>query len=370
MPQSPQDHWPDVAGALLAGGRGTRMGGDKATLKLAGVPLWQCGERVLSNLFSHVFIAGARPDLATPERPSYPDTHPGSALGGLATALAHAGRDWVCVLPCDLPYPSAALLTTLLANRDGVQAVVPRTPRGCEPLIACYYRSCLPVVREQLERGSLRLTDLLARLNTRFLEPERLPAGWRRALRNLNTPADLANLQRIPPAVTFVARSGTGKTTLLEKLIHELVRRGWTVGALKHDAHRFEIDHEGKDSWRLTQAGASVTAISSPAKSAVIRRHDLEPTVEALLAEFIGMDLVLTEGFKRSRLPKIEVHRTALDVPLLCRGEFHDPTLVAVASDVQLAVDVPVFGLAEIDRLADFLERNFLDPAFDNSLPA
>ncbi|MCM2264775.1 MAG: molybdopterin-guanine dinucleotide biosynthesis protein B [Desulfuromonadales bacterium] len=168
-------------------------------------------------------------------------------------------------------------------------------------------------------------------------------------------------MQAPPPAVTFIARSGTGKTTLIEQLIAELVRRGWTIGALKHDAHRFEIDHEGKDSWRMTQAGATVTAICSPAKQAVIRRHELEPTVEELIAcEFGGVDLVITEGFKHSSLPKVEVHRAELGASLLSRDERHDPTLIAVASDRALNLDVPGFDLNDPQGLADFLEERFL----------
>lgn len=360
MNSLPHENWPDVAGALLAGGRSHRMGGDKATLMLAGTPLWQRAHHVLASLFDRVFIAGDRPDLACPECPSYPDIFSGSAMGGLATALTHADRDWVCVLPCDLPYPSPVLLRALLDNRQNAKIVVPRTPDGCEPLIACYHRDCLPVVIDQLKQECYRLTDLFDHLATRYLDPPQLPPGWRRALRNLNEPADLDAVSNPPPAVTFVARSGTGKTTLLEKLITELTRRGWTVGALKHDAHQFEIDHEGKDSWRLAHAGAAVTAISSPHQSAVVRRHEFEPSLDRLLLDFIGMDIVLTEGFKCSRLPKIEVHRAALNVPLLCRDEFRDPTLIAVASDEPLEVDVPCFGLEEIERLADFLEQTFL----------
>jgi molybdopterin-guanine dinucleotide biosynthesis protein B/molybdopterin-guanine dinucleotide biosynthesis protein len=355
-----EDNWPDVAGALLAGGCSTRMGEDKSLLTFAGESLWRRSESVLSSLFRRVFIAGERPDLVSFSTPCYPDNQPGSALGGLATALTHADREWVCVLPCDLPFPSPVLLKTLLDNRQGAQAVVPRTPLGAEPLVACYHRSSLPIVIEQLKCERYRLTDLLDRLTTRYLEPSQLPPGWRRALRNLNAPEDYARLLASPPAVTFIARSGTGKTTLLEKLIAEMVRRGWTVGALKHDAHHFDIDHEGKDSWRLTNAGATVTAISSPTKSAVVRQHEVEPPLDSLLHDFSGMDIVLTEGFKRSRLPKIEIHRAVLADPLLGRGEFDDPTLLAVVSDELLEIDIPCFNLEDVSRIADFLESSFL----------
>ncbi len=166
---------------------------------------------------------------------------------------------------------------------------------------------------------------------------------------------------RLPPAVTIVARSGTGKTTLLEKLIRELTARGWTIGALKHDAHKFEIDREGKDSWRMTKAGATVTTINSSEQSATMRRHDLEPKIKEILErDFREVDLVLTEGFKASDLPKIEIHRHTLGQPLLCRGEHHDPHLVAIASDTKINLDVPVLDLNATDAIATFIERTFL----------
>jgi molybdopterin-guanine dinucleotide biosynthesis protein B/molybdopterin-guanine dinucleotide biosynthesis protein len=266
------------------------------------------------------------------------------------------------VLPCDLPCPSPRLLRELLAQRaPAIDAVVPRHAQGSEPLIACYHRSALPLIEEQISMGNFRLTALLARLRVAYLDAERLPPGWRRALRNLNSTDDYTNLLAPPLAVTFIAYSGTGKTTLIERLISELTGRGWTIGALKHDAHRFEIDHEGKDTWRMTRAGATVTAICSPDQQAVMRRHELEPTVEELIArEFTGVDLVLTEGLKHSRLPKIEVHRAELRVPLLSRGDNYDPTLLAIASDVPLAFDVPCFDLNAPSMLADFLEARFL----------
>jgi molybdopterin-guanine dinucleotide biosynthesis protein MobB len=162
-------------------------------------------------------------------------------------------------------------------------------------------------------------------------------------------------------AVSFVAKSGTGKTTLLERVIAELKGRGHRVGVIKHDAHRFDIDHPGKDSWRLTQAGADTMVISSSEKLALVRKHEASPPLEELLERYFGdVDIVLTEGFKRGALPKIEVHRKERGPALLCRGEEHDPALVAVASDEPLELDVPLLDLNDPAAVAAFLEERFL----------
>lgn len=164
-------------------------------------------------------------------------------------------------------------------------------------------------------------------------------------------------------AVSFVAKSGTGKTTLLEKVIAELKGRGYRVGAIKHDAHSFDIDHPGKDSHRLTAAGADTMLITSPAKLALIRQHAAAPPIEELLETyFTDVDIVVTEGFKLSGLPKIELHRKERSATLLCRGEAHDPTLLAVASDEPLSLDVPVLDLNNPAAVADFVVKTFLKP--------
>ncbi|HEY6871855.1 MAG TPA: molybdopterin-guanine dinucleotide biosynthesis protein B [Geobacteraceae bacterium] len=162
-------------------------------------------------------------------------------------------------------------------------------------------------------------------------------------------------------AVSFVAKSGTGKTTLLEKVITELKGRGWRVGAIKHDAHRFDIDHPGKDSHRMTAAGADTMLISSPEKLALVKKHETPPAIGELIATyFADVDIVLTEGFKKSDLPKIEVHRKERSSTLLCRGEENDPGLIAVASDEPLQLDVPVFDINDAASVAGFIERRFL----------
>lgn len=162
-------------------------------------------------------------------------------------------------------------------------------------------------------------------------------------------------------AVSFVAKSNTGKTTLLEKVIAELKLRGYRIGVIKHDAHSFDIDHPGKDSHRLAAAGADTTLIASPEKLALIKKHAEAPPVEELIATYFSdVDLVLTEGFKKSRLPKIEVNRQERSATLICRGEEHDPTLIAVASDGQFDLDVPVLNLNDVIEVVDFIEKRFL----------
>ena len=166
------------------------------------------------------------------------------------------------------------------------------------------------------------------------------------------------------PVISIVAKSGTGKTTLLEKMIAEFKRRGRRVGALKHDAHQFDIDHEGKDSWRLTQAGADTMMISSKAKLAMVKmnQNGNEPRISDVIdSYFSDVDIVLTEGFKKNDFQKIEVNRKARSQALLCRGEAYDPGLLAVASDDNLNIDVPVFDIDDYKGLCDLIEERCLN---------
>jgi molybdopterin-guanine dinucleotide biosynthesis protein B/molybdopterin-guanine dinucleotide biosynthesis protein len=356
----------NMTGVLLAGGESRRMGRDKAHIKIAGQPLYKRSLDLLRKHCASVLIAGDRRDLSCPDIPAIPDLFPGSALGGLYTGLSAAKTDWIFVAPCDMPRPDARILKMMITERKGYDAVVPRTPGGYEPVYALYHKRCLPLMEEMLERGEYRIYDFYQRIHIKFIDWHQLPDNWEETLLNINTPEQLQQFKEDEmntPVVSIVAKSGTGKTTLLEKLISEMKRRGYRVGAIKHDAHRFDIDREGKDSWRLTQAGADTMLIISPSKLAMVKQYttDQEPSLTAAVAEHCtDVDIVLTEGFKRSKMPKIEVHRSARSEKLLCRDEEHDPTLIAVASDIPLSVDVPVFDINDANGLCDLIEEHYL----------
>ena len=156
--------------------------------------------------------------------------------------------------------------------------------------------------------------------------------------------------------ICIVGRSQTGKTTLIEKLIPVLKGRGHRVGTIKHSHHVFDFDQVGKDSWRHKDAGAETVIIASPGKIAMVK-NDHDGTLESLQTYFSDLDLVITEGYKGARKPKIEVVRAARHKEALLAD---DPHLIAVATDVELAMTVPVFGLEDVDQLADFIEQKFL----------
>ncbi len=160
------------------------------------------------------------------------------------------------------------------------------------------------------------------------------------------------------PILSIVGKSEIGKTTLIEKLLPELTRRGYRVATVKHDVHGFEVDREGKDSWRHKQAGAHTVVISSPQKMALIRDVEKDLSLEEIRDRFIrDVDLLLSEGYKKDVQPKIEVFRKGKYEDLLCSKEDH---LVAIVSDQSFDVGVPCFSLNDIRGVADFIEKSFL----------
>jgi molybdopterin-guanine dinucleotide biosynthesis protein B len=160
------------------------------------------------------------------------------------------------------------------------------------------------------------------------------------------------------PIISIVGKSDSGKTTLIEKLVPELTRRGYRVATVKHDMHEFEVDREGKDSWRHKQAGAHTVVISSPKKIALIRDVERDLKLEEIRDKLIqDVDLILTEGYKKDVQPKIEVFREEKHKELLCTKE---DNLVGIVSNKTFDIGVSCFFLDDMKGLADYIERRFL----------
>jgi molybdopterin-guanine dinucleotide biosynthesis protein MobB len=160
----------------------------------------------------------------------------------------------------------------------------------------------------------------------------------------------------LPPILSFVGQSGSGKTTILVKLIPELKRRGYRIGTIKHTHHAPEEGGRGKDSARHKAAGAEAVIFASSQRITLVKDTPGDDP-ESLLPYFCGMDLVITEGYKKQPRPKIEVFRKAVHPEPLYRGQ---GDYIAMVTDANLPLAIRQFDPEDVAGLADFIEERFL----------
>jgi len=164
-------------------------------------------------------------------------------------------------------------------------------------------------------------------------------------------------LHLMVPIIAIVGKSGAGKTLIMEKLITEFKARGYCVGAVKHSHQAVELDAPGKDTWRFSQAGSDAVVVSSPSRITIFKNLDREPSLEqTVLLLGDSYDIILADGFKTTRTPKIEVCPTGKTEDMVCS----ESDLRAVISDGRLSVKIPVFGRGEIVKVADFIEHELM----------
>ena len=157
------------------------------------------------------------------------------------------------------------------------------------------------------------------------------------------------------PLISFVAYSGTGKTTLLEKVVAELKSRGNRVAVIKHDAHEFEVDKPGKDTWRFTQAGADIVAIANTHHAAIMENRPLALT--DIVAHIHDVDLIITEGWKTEDMPKIVLRRAATgnDFPQGLTNVVAYISDYAVDESCEYGTLLPRFAFEDVSAIADYL---------------
>ncbi|QPB41705.1 molybdopterin-guanine dinucleotide biosynthesis protein B [Rodentibacter haemolyticus] len=168
------------------------------------------------------------------------------------------------------------------------------------------------------------------------------------------------------PLFGITGYSGSGKTTLLEKLIPELISRGIRVSVIKHSHHNTQVDKEGKDSWRMKEAGSAQVILAGDHRWAMMTETTTPVSLEYLMQQFDHhlTDLVLVEGFKQEPVPKILLHRQEMSKPLADIDE----NVLAIATDYPLETDRTLLNINHIPQIADFIERWYRQKTSGNDL--
>lgn len=371
-----------VSAVILCGGESRRMGQDKAKLQVGKYTfLEQIVRNIMDNGPDEMFLSVRRKnDYSEIKVTHIEDLEQNKGpLMGIYSAMCVASYEKIWVTSCDMPFIDWQVAEELAVYfEDGIDAVIPVDRTGKKYVLCAWYRkSTLEILKEQLESGDLKVKHLLGRLRVCYVAVEGLSDG-RHKFQNINTREEyqkftgqsgsISNrescgksagtavrpdkeLHTDIPIVSFVAYSGTGKTTFLERLIPKLKARGLKIAIVKHDGHRFEIDHEGKDSDRFTKAGADVTGLISSEKAVLMENRQTDP--EEFLKKIDGVDLILTEGFKQGPWPKIMLHRKGSGKPMPLLPE----ECLAVISDAEVMDCENLFTLEETEKTADFLFR-------------
>ncbi len=358
-----------VVGCVLAGGLARRMGGgDKGFVEVGGRTILEAVIDRLKPQVSRVILNanGDPARLAAFGLPVVADAVPGFAgpLAGVHAALAWTRANvpearWVATVATDTPFFPADLVQRLLAavKHQGAELACAASGGQAHPVFGLWPVSMTDALETALVEEGVRKVDVFtARYRLATADYEAAPVD---PFFNVNRPDDIAEAKRLAAGrqkvIGVAGFKNAGKTTLVERLVRELTGRGYRISTVKHAHHSFDIDHEGRDSFRHRKAGAAEVAVVSMNRWALIhenRGDDREPPLEAILAKLAPCDLVIVEGYKRDQHPKIEVRDVTLSHPQLA-GD--DPTVIALAASAPVDAPVPVFARDDVRALADFI---------------
>lgn len=372
-----------IGGVLLAGGLSRRMGGgDKALMLLAGRPLVQhIAERLAPQVDALIVNANGDPArFAALGLPVVPDESAdfSGPLAGVLAALhwferARPETRAVVSVAADAPFIPRALVARLaeaLAMHEDARVAVAQSRGRRHHVIGLWRVTAAPEIAAALARGDRKVETMIDRLGAVAVPFDDVDMGGEAVdpFFNVNAPEDLAFADRVlrraehPPFVVGVAGwKNAGKTTLVERLVGELTRRGYRVSTVKHSHHDVTAEADGTDSARHLRAGAHEVVLVSPRRRAVLRDgqdivwcEEPEQPLAAIVARLAPTDIVIVEGLKRAPIPKIEVRRTGQgDGPPLA-GD--DPLVIAIAADHAVhGEQVPTFTLDDVAGLADAL---------------
>lgn len=341
---------------ILAGGKSSRMGEDKALLKYGQETFLEHIVNILKPLGEIVVAARAGQELSNIDGinlvyDKYTDCGP---LAGMANILASSKNSWCFICAVDMPKISVELVSYLEEFCSSDYDCVCLTVAGqAQPLCALYRSSLLPIVEEQLENNSYKLQDILTKVRTKYVDIERSCFDADCVL-NVNTPIAYKKLNMQEPKVFCVSGlKNVGKTTLICKLLGLFNQDGFKVAVIKHDGHDFRIDYPDTDTSRFSNAGAKRSIIFSAYQYAVLGKETTD--VEALVNYCNDCDYVIIEGLKSSAYPKIEIMRREIASAPVCELQ----NVMALVTDGfhSKNINIPTFDINDYSKLYKYILR-------------
>lgn len=356
-----------ISAVILCGGLSRRMqGADKGLQLLQRQPLFLHVKNRLQPQVDQLLINANRHQqhYAKCGLPVFIDELDGflGPLSGMLSGLKHSAHDWVLFVPCDAPFLPSDLAQRLFSavSAQNLDLAYVSDGEREHPTFALLHKRLVAELQDYLQNGGRKVRDFMQRQRYAVVDFSDQP----QAFANFNYLTQLDELNREQssseiPLLGISGYSGSGKTTLLEKLLPHLQQKGLRVAVIKHTHHDVTTDKVGKDSWRMTQAGASQVAVACDQRWAVMSENRDQSAVSlSYLAQQLDpnrSDLVLVEGFKHEPIPKILLHRQGMTKPLPeC-----DPQVLALATDypVQTAENIAHLDLNNIALIADFIYR-------------
>lgn len=337
----------NISTGILAGGKSTRMGKNKALLTVNEQRFIDKIANELSG-FSEVLISAAEKGVYEDMglRVVYDAHQDIGPLEGIYQILNAASEEYVFICAADMPFITKELVSymTEFVCSD-YDCYVLTDEKHIHPLCGIYSKKMLAQVRACIESGNYRLMRLLDSVRTKYIQLE-YTAFDKKVVKNINTKAEYQEL--VLPVVFCVSGiKDSGKTGLIIKLINEFIAEGYVVSVIKHDGHDYVMDYEGTDTFCFRSAGARVAAIFSPTQFSVNGQGEIAiEELIALVKQARKSDILIIEGMKQAPYPKIEVVRGAVSSASVCRPEH----LICIATDClsQNEVQCPVYGIDDI----------------------
>ncbi len=351
----------DIGVMIIAGGKSSRMGQDKRFLAVDNCSLLEMMlQKTVQQHFAESYLCAEsrQVDGLAELAKRYglevvTDSRQGAGpLEGVRSGLAQLKADYVLALSCDMPLFRYAVIRPLLAEAQGEWAVIPVVKGRRQPLVGLYHRKILPVVEAALQRGDYKISQVIDRVPHKLVEWPDSDVFF-----NVNRPADfrlvqgrLANAHRPVPLVTVSApQSNTGKTTFIERLIPLLKAKGLRVGVVKGDCHGYDVDEEGKDSYRFKQAGADGVAVVSPQGYFIQQKTAERAKLTDIAQRLTDVDLVLIESRNHGTRPKLSLWRGLGDVLV-------DEDTVAIFSSARHEqIALHQYDIDDVERAAELV---------------